>query len=155
MRSRHRNSGKGGLWGRIARAGRLLFVLAGAAAAAGALLFLWHAPAFRGGERYTLYFGETSSARMLTFEGDALPLLLPSGVRGESVLYAGDCAEKLLFAYGARVLFTERTGETVSYYCRSPLLGEGILLNGERVNLHIAAGGGQTAAGTPLIFGGF
>ena len=47
------------------------------------------------------------------------------------------------------------TGEIVSYYCRSPLLGEGILLNGERVNLHIAAGGGQTAAGTPLIFGGF
>lgn len=137
------------------RAAKLVAVLLACLAAAGALFVLRHAPSFAGAARYTLFLGENSSAEAVVFEGDALPLLLSSEVRGESAVFQGDCAEELLKAYRARVLFIEKAAGTVSYYCHSPLLGEGLLLNGKRVNLHIAAGRGQTAAGTPLLFGGF
>lgn len=142
------------IWRKAVRAAKLVLTLILAAAAAAVLFFLWHAPAFAGGERYTLALGESSSARMLFFEKNA-PLLLPAGVGGESALYAGERAEELLEAFRARVLFMESAAGTVSYYCHSPFLGEGVLLNGKEVNLHIAVGEGRTAAGTPLIFGGF
>ena len=141
--------------GKFKRAAKLVAVLLACLAAAGALFVLWHAPSFAGAERYTLFLGETSSAEAVAFDGNALPLLLSPNVRGESAVFQGDRAEDLLRAYRARVLFIEEAAGTVSYYCHSPLLGEGLLLNGERVNLHIAAGRGQTAAGTPLLFGGF
>ena len=137
------------------RAVKLVAVLLACLAAAGALFVLRHAPSFAGATRYTLFLGETSSAEAVLLEGDALPLLLSPEVRGESAVYQSDCAEELLRAYRARVLFIEKAAGTLSYYCYSPLLGEGLLLNGKRVNLHIAAGRGQTAAGTPLLFGGF
>ena len=137
------------------RAVKFAAVLFACLAAAGALFVLRHAPSFAGAARYTLFLGETSSAEAVVLEGDALPLLLSPEVRGESAVFQGDRAEELLRAYRARVLFIEEAAGTVSYYCHSPLLGEGLLLNGKRVNLHIAAGRGQTAAGTPLLFGGF
>ena len=137
------------------RAVKFAAVLFACLAAAGALFVLRHAPSFAGAARYTLFLGETSSAEAVVLEGDALPLLLSSEVRGESAVFQGDRAEDLLRAYRARVLFIEEAAGTVSYYCHSPLLGEGLLLNGKAVNLHIAAGRGQTAAGTPLLFGGF
>lgn len=141
--------------GKFKRAAKLATVLLACLAAAGALFVLRHAPSFAGAARYTLFLGENSSAEAVVLEGDALPLLLSSNVRGESAVFQGDRAEELLKAYRARVLFIEEAAGTVSYYCYSPLLGEGLLLNGKRVNLHIAAGRGQTAAGTPLLFGGF
>ena len=141
--------------GKFKRAAKLATVLLACLAAAGALFVLWHAPSFAGAARYTLFLGENSSAEAIVLEGDALPLLLSSNVRGESAVFQGDRAEELLKAYRARVLFIEEAAGTVSYYCYSPLFGEGLLLNGKRVNLHIAAGRGQTAAGTPLLFGGF
>lgn len=141
--------------GKFKRAVKLVAVLFACLAAAGALFVLRHAPSFAGAARYTLFLGETSSAEAVVLEGDALPLLLSSEVRGESAVFQGDRAEELLRAYRARVLFIEEAAGTVSYYCHSPLLGEGLLLNGEEVNLHIAAGREQTAAGTPLLFGGF
>ena len=137
------------------RAVKFAAVLFACLASVGALFVLRHAPSFAGAARYTLFLGETSSAEAVVLEGDALPLLLSSEVRGESAVFQGDRAEELLRAYRARVLFIEEAAGTVSYYCQSPLLGEGLLLNGEEVNLHIAAGRGQTAAGTPLLFGGF
>ena len=141
--------------GKFKRAVKFAAVLFACLASAGALFVLRHAPSFAGAARYTLFLGETSSAEAVVLEGDALPLLLSSEVRGESAVFQGDRAEDLLRAYRARVLFIEKAADTVSYYCHSPLLGEGLLLNGEEVNLHIAAGRGQTAAGTPLLFGGF
>ena len=141
--------------GKFKRAAKLVAVLLACLAAAGALFVLRHAPSFAGAAHYTLFLGENSSAEAVVLEGDALPLLLSSNVRGESAVFQGDRAEELLRAYRARVLFIEKAAGTVSYYCYSPLFGEGLLLNGKRVNLHIAAGRGQTAAGTPLLFGGF
>lgn len=141
--------------GKSKRAAKLVAVLLSCLVSAGVLFLLWHAPSFAGAKRYTLFLGETSSAEAVVLDGDALPLVLPSEVRGESAFFQGDRAEELLRAYRARVLFTEEAAGAVSYYCYSPYLGEGIFLDGECVNLHIAAGRGQTAAGTPLLFGGF
>ena len=141
--------------GKFKRAVKLAAVLLACLAAAGALFVLRHAPSFAGAARYTLFLGENSSAEAVVLEGDALPLLLSPEVRGESAVYQSDCAEELLRAYRARVLFIEEAAGTVSRYCYSPFLGEGILLNGVCVNLHIAEGEGRTAVGTPVIFGGF
>ena len=141
--------------GKFKRAVKLAAVLLACLASAGALFVLRHAPSFAGAARYSLFLGETSSAEAVALDGNALPLLLSPEVRGESAVFQGDRAEELLRAYRARVLFIEEAAGTVSYYCHSPLLGEGLLLNGEEVNLHIAAGREQTAAGTPLLFGGF
>ncbi len=121
---------------------------------AAALLLLTHAPAFEMGEAYEVYYGASSSSLMR--QTDA-PLLekLGGNVAGESVRYAGDRYEELKERYRARLLFTEEAGGTVNYYLYSPLLGDGVEICGHCVNLHIAVREGTTAAGTPLIFGGF
>lgn len=110
-------------------------------------------PAF-GGTGYEFSCGASSSARIVRTDAPVL-YKLTHPVAGESARFTGDVSEELLLAYRARVLFCEEADGVCSYYCYSPLLGEGILLNGVRVNLHIAAGKGQTAAGTPVIFGGW
>lgn len=117
-----------------------------------ALLFF--APAFAPGERYELYTG-TSSALCLETDCPLLDKLRLGGVRGESVRYTGDLAEEIAEQFRGELLFTEEACGVKNYYLYSPFLGEGILLNGRLVNLHIAVNGEQTAAGTPLIFGGF
>ncbi len=80
-------------------------------------------------------------------------------VQGESVecfIASGEkFLEKTLEKYAAQVCFTECVNEILSYYCYSAKLGEGIVLNGVAVNLHVAIQGGRAVVGTPIIFGGF
>ncbi len=84
-------------------------------------------------------------------------------VKGESVQFAfsGDeeakraKTEELLSRYGAEVLFVEEAGDTFSYYCYTPRFGEGVLVGGARVNLHLAISAERMALGYPIIFGGF
>ena len=64
-------------------------------------------------------------------------------------------ARELIAEYNGKVLFTERAGGTLSYYCFAKGLGKGILLDGVFVNLHIAIRGDTCAVGTPILFGGF
>ncbi len=115
---------------------------------------LLHAPVFEGGKGYELYLSPSSSS-LTVQSGDPArdKLFLP--VRGESVRYDGDRRDELLTRFRAEILFTEEAAGVVNYYCHSPVLGEGVELNGWEVNLHIAVSKAQTAAGTPLIFGGF
>lgn len=114
---------------------------------------LTRSPVFAG-DGYELSLGDSSSARILSTDTPALEKLF-TPVAGESARWEGDVRRELLCRYRARVLFTEEVCGVVNYYCFSPLLGGGVVLNGETVNLHIAAGNGRTAAGTPVIFGGF
>lgn len=69
--------------------------------------------------------------------------------------YTGDRAEELISRFRAKILFTEEAAGVVNYYCYSPLLKNTVLIGGKTVNLHIACSGSETAAGTPVIFGGF
>ncbi len=115
---------------------------------------LWRLPVFEGGRGYELYLGDSSSARILSTKTPALDKLFNLDVKGESVRYEGDRFEELKSHFHAQLLFTEEAAEVTNYYLFSPDLAGGVLLMGRRVNLHIAVGRGQTAAGTPLIFGG-
>ena len=113
---------------------------------------LTRSPVFDG-EGYELYTGTSSAGVIVTDAPAAVKLTLP--VAGESARWEGDRAAELLERFDAKVLFCEEVCGTRNYYCSSPLLGEGVLLRGVRVNLHIAVSGSRTAAGTPVIFGGF
>lgn len=122
-----------------------------------AVFLLWavySAPVFEMGSAYELYTG-TSSAEIIRTDMPALAKLCRTDIRGESVRYEGDCAARLLEKFHAEVCFSEEAAGVVNYYCYSPALGHGILLNGHLINLHIAVGAEYTAAGTPLIFGGY
>lgn len=118
-------------------------------------VLLIHAPVFEKGESYELYFGANSSALSAYTQNPLLDKLLLGGVAGESVRYTGDRYEEIKERFSAELLFTEEACGVVNYYLYSPMLGGGVLLCGQTVNLHVAVSGEQTAAGTPLIFGGF
>lgn len=132
--------------------GALLLILIAACAAFAAVLI--HAPVFEKGEGYELYVGSSSAPVLVTEDplGEKLRMGL---ISGESVRYGTDCAEELIARFRAKLLFTENVCGVTNYYLSSPLLGEGVELKGEFVNLHIAVREGRTAVGTPLIFGGF
>jgi len=112
-------------------------------------------PAFERGEDYTFYMGASSSSLSVSSENPALDKLLLHGVAGESTRYFGDRYEDLKEKYRAELLFTEEACGVVNYYMYSPLLGNCVFLNGYAVNFHVAVGAEQTAAGTPLVFGGY
>lgn len=117
-------------------------------------LLLHHSPVFEMGERYELYYG-TSSSRITVNASPLKDKLLSGKVTGESVRLTGDRREELEIRYSAELLFTEEACGVVNYYYYSPALGGGVRLGEYCVNLHIAVSKEQTAAGTPLIFGGF
>lgn len=119
------------------------------------LYLLYRSPAFAEGESYTFYLGESSSARAVPSRSPVLDKLILGGVKGESVVYDGERYEELRSRYRATLLFREDLDGVTNYYLYSPLLGDPLLLNGCSVNLHIAVRGGKTAAGTPVIFGGY
>lgn len=114
---------------------------------------LFTASVFPSGERHEFYKG-TSSEEIVLSRSPYEKLFL-SNVKGESVRYAGDRAEEMIKRFNAEILFTEEAAGVVNYYCYSPMLENNVLIGEERVNLHIACNGEETAAGTPVIFGGF
>ncbi len=112
-------------------------------------------PVFEG-EGYELCFG-TSSGEIVRTDMPALMKALLPNVRGESARFSGDRYAQLKEDFCAELLFTEHAAGVDNYYLYSPKLGQGIFLRGNIVNLHIAVSenGTRTAAGTPIIFGGF
>lgn len=128
--------------------------LLGACVSLGFVYALGRAPVFEKGTGYEFYCG-TSSAEIVVSEDPALTKFLRPDVKGECAYYEGNCYGELKERFHAKLLFSERLSGIVNYYLYSPDLGGGVEIGGKRVNLHIAVGGGRTAAGTPLIFGGF
>ena len=104
------------------------------------------------------YLNSASSKALIK---DELSLFDLFSVTGESVAFSlqgengEEKARELIAEYNGKVLFTERAGGTLSYYCFAKGLGKGILLDGVFVNLHIAIRGDTCAVGTPILFGGF
>ena len=80
-------------------------------------------------------------------------------VKGESVEFACEGEEeslqKLLDIYQAKIVFLEETDGVRSYYCATTKWSDGVFLEGEFVNLHIAFRDSRCVVGAPLIFGGF
>lgn len=116
--------------------------------------------AFEGGKEYTFYLKSPSSqAQILRCPTPFAPLcrfFIRAQLTGESTVYRSGNAYELLVRYGGELLFQERAAGVTSYYGYAPGLGEGILLGGEWVNLHIAVrADGSVCVGTPIIFGGY
>ena len=81
-------------------------------------------------------------------KGESVKMTL-SGVSGE------EKAKRILNELNAELLFTEKTGGTISYYGYAQKLGGGIVVDGVKINLQIATTNSQCVVGTPIIFGGF
>ena len=82
-------------------------------------------------------------------------------VKGESVRFdrKGEDEHKLvndiLDRYGATLTHIEQLDGVNSYYATSPNLYGGVLINGQKINLHVAISETECVIGTPIIFGGF
>lgn len=92
---------------------------------------------------------ELSFCDIFRVRGESVRFSTPHGQSSEQI--AKELAERL----DGEICFSEAACGTVSYYGYAPNLGEGILLYGKRVNLHIAVGEEECAVGCPIIFGGF
>ena len=116
-----------------------------------------HLPAFGQAESYRFYLGASSSATSFSSDSPLKDKLTAAGIAGESAEYEGNRIAELKELFRARLLFQEEACGVVNYYLYSPLLGACVYLNGYAVNLHIAVkeDGTRTAAGTPIIFGGY
>ncbi len=143
-----------------------------AALGAAFCVYLMHAVSFSGGESaYYLYSASSqaeikealSLAELAHLKGESAVYVFGSAdgesaasaaYRGESCL-AAEAAKELMASYRARVRFTEEVGGTVSYYCYSPLLKGGVILDGKKINLHVAVRADSLAVGSPIIFGGY
>ncbi|MBQ9709372.1 MAG: hypothetical protein IJV67_01975 [Clostridia bacterium] len=97
----------------------------------------------------------SSSSTRVDAEGSiSLSALLASGA--ESVFFSGECNEAALIeSFSARVVFVERVGDAVSYYCYSPHLRGEAIIDGRRINLHLCVASYGYTVGTPFICGSF
>lgn len=136
---------------------KIVLLFLGCLAVSLAPVYLTGTTVFEGGETYTFYLNsKSSSAQMVRVDGaESWKKLFLTDCVGESATYSGQCAQEILSRYRAEVRFTEQVGDVMSYYCYSPMLGEGIALCGSEINLHVAESAAQTVAGTPVIFGGY
>lgn len=116
---------------------------------------------FPAGKNYVFYRGSASSeAKIFSCPPAFAPVykyMFSSSLTGESTTYAAGeyPAAEIVKNYEAEVLFTETVCGTVNYYCYTEKLGDTVKIGEYAVNLHIAENAAQTAAGTPIIFGGF
>ena len=63
--------------------------------------------------------------------------------------------EEIVRQLGAEIIFEEEVNEVISYYCYTPIFLESLILQGKRINLHVAISKARCVVGTPIIFGGF
>lgn len=136
---------------------KTLAAVIAAAIIALALIILPQRLAFRGGDYYSFYVGNTSkNCRVVTASGDkaALTRLTLNGVCGESATYCSFDWQAYLEKVNGKVLFTEELTDSVNYYCEANL-PYSVELYGKTVNLHICVKDGSVTIGTPIIFGGY
>ena len=77
-------------------------------------------------------------------------------VQGESVQFSlnGESGKKRAEEI-MQDLQAETAGGTQSFYAYSKKLGKSVVINGKKINLHIAVAEDSAVVGTPIIFGGF
>ena len=110
----------------------------------------------QGDRTFYLYSDSSQALQTQTLRLDELDNVCGESVRFSVVEGERDMlAESIAKRYGARILFQEEACGVTSYYCYAPKLLGGVMLAGEKVNLHIAVGEEQAAVGSPIIFGGF
>ncbi len=108
-----------------------------------------------GGRTYFLHSASSQALKKNTLNLQEIALK-----EGESVYFlteekADALRDTLIKDYRAVLVKEERCLDVVSYYCYAAEFGKGLLIDGKRINLHIAVGQGRCAVGTPILFGGF
>lgn len=121
-----------------------------------ALAFLPPRVCFSDGENHMFICG-TSSADCVEVKplinAEAERLFLKN-VCGESAEYPDFDMQSYLKKVGGKILFCERTEDSVNYYC-SAKLPYSVQLKGQTVNLQICVRENGIKLGTPIIFGGY
>jgi len=114
---------------------------------------------FKGGDYYIFYGGNNgSSSQMICAEGvDALKVKATlKKVSGESATYLNkNVKDEIMEQFNAKIMFCENINNINNYYAYSEKIENYIVLNGEKVNLHIAVSIDKTTVGSPIIFGGY
>ena len=142
---------------RISQSIKITAALIAAALIALAITVLPQRLAFRGGDSYSFYLGDTSkNCRTVTASGSKAMLtrLTLTNVCGESATYSSFDWQSYLNEIGGKILFTEELSDSVNYYCEADL-PYSIDLYGRQVNLHICVKESGVMIGTPIIFGGY
>ena len=142
---------------RISQTMKITAALIAAALIALAITVLPQRLAFRGGESYCFYLGDTSkNCRTVTASGNKAMLtrLTLTDICGESATYSSFDWQGYLEDIGGSILFTEELVDSVNYYCEADL-PYSIDLYGKKVNLHICVKDSGVMVGTPIIFGGY
>lgn len=114
------------------------------------------------GER--VFYLHSASSQGLRKSGLALADF--ANVRGESVCFTLEkpaqtegegleIAREIAAEFGAEILKTESCGNLFSYYAYTPRWADGISVDGQTINLHVAVSGARCVVGTPIIFDGF
>ena len=86
---------------------------------------------------------------LLEVEGESVRFGLSAQENGE------EKAQEIMQAYGAETVFIESVCGVTSYYCYTPKWGNGLVIDGRLVNLHIAISSVEAVVGTPIIFDGY
>lgn len=113
--------------------------------------------AFRGGDKYTFFVGNTSrNCTVITAPAAeaGLKRLCLKQVCGESATYYELDLESFLQSVDGQIIFTETLEDSVNYYCTADL-PYSIELYGHEINLHVCVKKDCTVAGSPIIFGGY
>ena len=114
-------------------------------------------PLFLGyAENFEVYLGDSSSvSKILTVSKSDYPFI--NNLKGESVeIYRNDFdVDEFFNDYNAKIIFTERVGEIVSYYGYSKDVKYKKIINERAINLHVAVDGEKVKIGSPIIFGSF
>lgn len=142
---------------RISQAIKITAALIAAALIALAITVLPQRLAFRGGEYYSFYLGDTSkNCKIITASGDKAMLtrLTLNKICGESATYSSFDWQGYLNEIGGKILFKEELSDSVNYYCEADL-PYSIELYGKKVNLHICVKDNGVMLGSPIIFGGY
>ena len=90
-----------------------------------------------------------SFAESFYLTGEKSVFLFPSDLEAEKYV----CA--VLAEQHATIAFEEEVLGGRSIYAYAPKRGGGVLLSGQRVNLHLVLRGSRVCVGTPIIFGGY
>ena len=113
----------------------------------------------KGGNDYEIFY-EADSGGLVTEKPTSLFLQFGATLKkkkGESCFMAANDVDTLLKNLRAKEVFKE-SGECFdNVYYFSPLISDYVIVNGQKVNLHVAFGAenGQAKVATPINFGGY
>lgn len=115
--------------------------------------------AYAQGGRYSLYYdnGEMSDEYSLTLFEAIFLRLRKGGVSGESVRFCGGDEEinKIIKRLRIDIRQRQEFANISTFYGYSARLGEGVTLEGQKINIQIVKKGNTVIVGTPLIMGSY